>query len=461
MNFKNYPDYELEITNSYIELFNRIEKFGDDIAFNDNGVEISYAKFTSDIKKVSAYFKSTREFYVINCANKYNYVLAYFSVVLSDNIACVQSYSNEVFTAFKGFNIKKVITDDVVSLALSEGEGKNGIKYDANINDICTVLCSSGTTNNPKAVALSQYIMLHDLMCGMQKFLYYDKGRFVNILPYSHAFGICCDLCGPLHSRSTICFAYSPMDFLSKLPTFNPTTLNITPALIKVIAMQIALVGKKEAIVGSSLKKVLSGGAGTPVSLCEKMAEYGIGVYGCYGLSEGGPCVAVNRDNYNKYGSAGVMLNCCTPTFEETGEIVLHGDNIMLGYLNEDGTLTNPANKTFYTGDVGYLDDDGFIYIEGRIDDTIVFDDGTKLMPNALEGEINKIDGVNESVVYYKNSKLHAEVVVLKEEYISAVKSVLQKNSFLGCRLNVVNVSIEPLKKNALGKVSRKDYLKV
>ena len=224
--------------------------------------------------------------------------------------------------------------------------------------------------------------------------------------------------------------------------------------------MQIALTGKKEAVVGTSLKKILSGGAGTPVSLCEEMSKHGIGVYGCYGLSEGGPCVATNRDNYNKYGSAGVMLNCCTAEFTENKEIVLKGDNIMLGYLNEDGTLTNPANGVFYTGDVGYMDEDGFIYIEGRIDDTIVFDDGTKLMPNAIEGEINKISGVNESIVYYRNGKLYAEVVVLKEEFIVPIKQTLQKTAFLGYRLGVINVGIEPLKKNALGKISRKLYVK-
>ena len=397
----NYPDYELDMTNSFIELFNRIENFGDNVAFNDNGVEITYNKFVSDVKSATAYFTNTREFYVINCANKYNYVVGYFAVVLSDNIACVQAYSNEVFTGFKGFAIKDIITDDIVSKIVTDGNGKNGIKYDLNVKDICTVLCSSGTTATPKAVALSQYGMMFDLMNGMQKFLYYEKGRFVNILPYSHAFGIVCDLCGPLHSCSTICFAYSPVDFLTKLPTFNPTTLNITPALIKVIAMQISLTGKKEAIVGNSLKKILSGGAGTPVELCQKMQEYGIGVYGCYGLSEGGPCVATNRDDYNKYGSAGVMLNCCGIKFEENGEIVISGENIMLGYLNADGTLTNRANGVFHTGDVGYIDDEGFLFIEGRIDDTIVFDDGTKLMPNALEGEINKVPGVNECLVLY------------------------------------------------------------
>jgi long-chain acyl-CoA synthetase len=190
------------------------------------------------------------------------------------------------------------------------------------------------------------------------------------------------------------------------------------------------------------------------------MSGYGIEVFGCYGLSECGPCVSVNRDENNKYGSAGVMLNCNTATIEENGEIVIKGDNVMLGYLNADGTLTNRANGVFRTGDAGYFDEDGFIYIEGRLDDTIVFDHGNMLMPNSIEAEINKVPGVSESIVFYKNEKLCAVVTVYKEEFIEPVTKTLRENAYLGYRLGVVTVSIDPLKKNALGKLSRKEYLK-
>ena len=456
----NYADYEIIKLHSCLDLYNRIESFGDYIAFNDNGVEISYSKFTSDIKKVSASFNKKGKFVIINCENKYNYVLSYFSVILSGNIACVQPYSTEIYAPFKGFEIYAIVNDDFVTTALTENEGKNGIDYTPDKYAMCTVLCSSGTTATPKAVALSQYNMMTDLVAGMEKFEYAFNGRFVNILPYSHAFGLCCDLFGPLYSCSTICFAYSTIDFFGKLTTFNPTALNIIPALVKAMAMQIKAFGNKEKVVGTSLKKILSGGAGTPKELCETMSLYGIQTYGCYGLSECGPCVAVNRDNYYKYGSAGGLLNCNTAKIKETGEIAITGCNIMLGYLNSDGTLNKVTDATFHTGDIGYIDNDGFIYISGRIDDTIVFLDGTKLMPTAIEEEINKISGVNESIVYYKNEKLCAYVCVYNEQVSEVVKAEILKTTYLGYRVNSVTVGIDPVIKNAMGKINRKAYLK-
>lgn len=209
---------------------------------------------------------------------------------------------------------------------------------------------------------------------------------------------------------------------------------------------------------GSRLYKILSGGAGTSSSLCEKLAEYGIIVCGCYGLSECAPCVCVNRDEYNKFGSAGIPLNCNTVHIEQSGEIKIVGENVMLGYLDEYGKIENELRGEYTTGDIGYIDDDGFLYVQGRVDDVIVFPDGNKLMPQVIEAELNKINGITESIVYLSDNKLATQIVIANPNSSTEIENYVRRNTFNGYKLVKIKITTESLKRNATGKVNRREY---
>lgn len=209
-------------------------------------------------------------------------------------------------------------------------------------------------------------------------------------------------------------------------------------------------------VVGNSLTKILSGGAGTPSALCENMRDNGIEIYGCYGLTECAPCVSVNRDNANKYGSASVLLNCNIISINENGEISIRGTNVMKGYLDEHGKCLSLLNNTFETGDIGYLDEEGYLFIIGRCDDMIVFANGTKLMPTTIEAQINLIPGVLESVVYKKDDKLYGQIAVADEALIDAIRTSILNACYGDFRLSNVMCLTESLPKNAMGKINRK-----
>jgi len=450
----SYPDYSVEKIESFYDLFRRIEKFGSYTAFINRDSEISYGRFCEDIRRTISSFQNQRNFVLLNCKDKYNFVVAFFAIILSDNIACLQPADKDLLPCYEKFNFSHTVDDCFVTRAIS---GEIVEKFPiTDKGNICTVLCSSGTTATPKAVALSQYNIISDLIAGMEKYEFQENGRYVNILPYSHSFGIVCDLLGPLYSCSTIAFSYSPTEFFSLLPTVNPTALNIIPALVDVFAKQMSMVPHKELIVGRSLTKILSGGAGTPAALCTIMHEYGIEIYGCYGLTECAPCVSVNRDQANKYGSAGVSLNCNTVTVKENGAISICGTNVMKGYLDEFGNCISVDDNTFDSGDIGYFDEDGYLYIVGRQDDMIVFSNGTKLMPSTVEAKINSVPEVVESLVYAKGDKLYAQVIVQKKEIIDEVRKALLSNTFDVHKLYDVNCTTEPLIRNAMGKIDRK-----
>lgn len=453
----SYPDYKVEKIKSFYDLIIRLEGFGDNIAFVNHDDKITYAQFINDIKKTASTFEEKRRLVLLNCADKYCFVVAYFAIILSDNIACLQPMGLDLLPCYEKFDFLCCVDDKYVIKTFNEPALQNFLP--TNNEDLCTVLCSSGTTATPKAVGLSQYNIISDLVAGMEKYEFKANGRYVNILPYSHSFGIVCDLLGPLYSCSTIAFAYNPVEFFSLLQSFNPTALNIIPALVDVLAKQISVAPQKEMVVGNALTKILSGGAGTPTSLCEKMKENGIEIFGCYGLTECAPCVSVNRDNANKYGSAGVLLNCNRIKLKENGEISITGTNVMKGYLDDFGACLPLVNNTFETGDIGYFDEDGYLYIVGRSDDIIVFSNGTKLMPTTIEAQINLLPGVVESLVYMSNDNLYGQVTVSDDKNINSIRQVILNTCYGDYRLNDVTCSIEPLPKNAMGKVCRKYIL--
>ncbi len=452
----NYPNYDIEPLSDFYELYQRMVKFdAESIVFVNKGKEISYSIFLSDIRKIMTSFQLKRKYVLVNCSDKYNFIVSYFAIVLSDNVACLQAYSDDIAVCYKGFDFEYVANDQFVETALNNKEcNVNQVNKD----NICTVLCSSGTTATPKAVALSQNNIISNLVAGMQKYYFDMNGRYINILPYSHAFGIVCDLLGPLYSCSTVYFAYSVAEFFAYLPTFNPTALNITPAIVAVLAKQLSVSENKNKVVGNSLRKIMSGGAGTPATVCEVMKKHDIIVCGCYGLSECSPCVSINRENYNKFGSAGVSLDCNEIIIKETGEISICGSNVMKGYLDQQGNCIPTTNNTFDTGDVGYIDSDGFLYVTGRLDDMIVFSNGNKIMPTVIENIINSFDGVQESVVYKKNDELLCNVTVQNEDVVQVLKNSIYNTDFCGYRIMQVICSLEPLAKNALGKLDRKKY---
>ena len=212
------------------------------------------------------------------------------------------------------------------------------------------------------------------------------------------------------------------------------------------------------AVTGGALRKMLVGGAGMPARLADGLRAFGVAAFGCYGLSECAPCVSVNRDVLpaakggrgawdsgvdhalaegdgrdigsghapgtsgetcgctgrarpvpaeppvfpaNRDGSAGLPLGCNEVCVASDGEILVRGENVMLGYLGRPD-LTERALRDgwLHTGDLGRLDPDGFLWVDGRKDNLIALSDGTLASPEAWERALCALPGVRQAFVY-------------------------------------------------------------
>jgi Long-chain acyl-CoA synthetases (AMP-forming) len=220
---------------------------------------------------------------------------------------------------------------------------------------------------------------------------------------------------------------------------------------------------------GGNLKYFISGGAKLDPNIAHDLYMLGFDVLEGYGLTETSPIVSFNVPGSIKIGSVGKPIPGVEVKIAEDGEVLVKGKNVMKGYWQRPD-LTNEAIKDgwFYTGDIGYLDEDGYLYIIGRKKELIVLENGKKVIPEEIENLIlSKSDIVKEVAVIEQNGHLHAIIVpnfeLVKEKGILNLREyitweVIDKvNRELPSYKNITDFSIreEELPKTRLGKIKR------
>ena len=163
---------------------------------------------------------------------------------------------------------------------------------------------------------------------------------------------------------------------------------------------------------GGKLELIICGGAYLDQEIIDTFDSLGITVLNGYGITECSPLISCNRNKYRKKGSVGVPIlgsevKIKDPDENGEGEICVKGPHVMLGYYrNPEATKEVFDDDGFFkTGDYGRLDDDGWLYITGRLKNLIVLSNGKNVYPEEIEAEIAKVFGVNECVVYASESR--------------------------------------------------------
>lgn len=434
-----YPLYDAPRFASFAELVAHIEAaWGPAIAFEPAGGQaISYHAFAKRIARMQENMRKTDEgrFVEVRDADPVQFAARYLAVVSSGRCAVLCRLAEE----------QKVQLADV-----SE--------------NVCTLATSSGTSGDPKVVMLTEAGLLADLTAGLELYEFARGGRYAKLLPYTHAFGLVCDLLAPLVTGGTIAVPHASATFVAELPHMAPTALNLPPRAAAMLAGLLDAGTYKL----PSLCKILCGGAGLATGVTQRMRVHGIEAFGCYGLTECSPCVSVNRDGWHKDGSCGVALRCNEMRAGERDEVLVRGANVMAGYLERPELTASriDGDGWLHTGDVGHIDKDGFLFVDGRLDDVIVLADGTMVAPEVLERTLGANLTIAQALVYGMPNKRSGQValackLVLREGMDDAGKRAaidfarsIQTPD--GARIEHVEVSCEPLPLSPAGKLLRR-----
>lgn len=345
------------------------------------------------------------------------------------------------------------------SLLLNGDNKYDNVKVDNKKMSI--MLFTSGTTSISKAVALSQSNICEDIYALAQMTDIRKEDTFLSFLPLHHTFESTCTFLYGSYSGITIAFCDGIKYVQKNLAEFKVTGFVCVPLMLEIMykkikkgieeqgkAKLVATMSKisngllrigidirrkvfKQILdnLGGKLRILIAGGAAMSKEAIQGFLDLGINLLQGYGLTETSPVVAGENDKCKRCGSVGfplpgINVKIDNPNSEGIGEIAVQAPTVMLEYVdNPEATKEVLKDDWFYTGDLGYFDKDGFLFITGRKKDVIVLKNGKNIFPEELEMLINKLPYVSESIVFGRpledgDYKICAKIVY-NQDYVS------------------------------------------
>jgi long-chain acyl-CoA synthetase len=340
-------------------------------------------------------------------------------------------------------------------------------------SDMAGLIYTSGTTGNPKGVMLSHANIASNINALVEIFPLDTDDRSASFLPWAHSFGQTVEL------HTLIFFGASTGITSAKtltrdMPEIKPTLLVSVPTVFNKVydglqkmmeaeggikqtmfnaaisnalkREQLAKQGKRSRWIdlqndlfdklvfskvrdafGGRLKYAFSGGAAISTDVAEFISAVGITVFEGYGLTETSPIATCNIRTARRIGSVGraipevsIEIDTDITGDPEIGEIVVHGPNVMMGYYNlpEANEEVFTPNGGFRTGDLGHLDDDGYLFIRGRIKEQYKLENGKYVVPSPIEEQLQLSGFITQVMVYGEQRPYNVAVVVPDVEYL-------------------------------------------
>ncbi len=443
---------------------------------------VTYKHFYQDVNALETFLSSqglrNRKIALLG-ENSYEWILSYFAVVVSSNIIVPldKELSSEEISGLLAHSDAEVLIysctyGDIAEAMLRRGlvskifniadfssfikDGNEWIHSEddavgddkTNEESVCSIIFTSGTTGKPKGVMLSQKGLMTDAVNSCRN-VYFD-GASLLTLPLHHTFAFTAGVLIMLIYGCPVCISKSLRTFQADLRTFKPRHMFLVPLFVenlyKTIWKTAREQGKEKQLkriirfsnltrkcgldlrrklfhsileqFGGDLELVVSGGAPITQKYMDGLSDIGIQVLNGYGITECSPVIAVNRNRYFRRNSVGLPIKCCKVKIID-GEICAKGPNIMIGYYNDEAATRQALeNGWFRTGDLGHIDQDGFLYITGRRKNLIILSNGENISPEELEDKIQGIAYVNEVIVYAESGNIVAEIFGENEDGI-------------------------------------------
>ena len=368
-------------------------------------------------------------------------------------------------------------------------EGDNSYyDYKIDVNKLASIVFTSGTTGKGKGVMLSQANIGLDMTLGMYNFDITRKT--LHVLPPHHTFGSTVNYVGHLSQGCEVYISSGLKHVSDEIREQQPTHLILVPAFLEVMNRKIWTTARKTgkegllkmmmkvsdalrkvgidlrkklfasvlSAFGGKLELVICGGAKLDEDIINTFDSLGITILNGYGITECAPLISANRNKYRKPGSVGTPILACrvkidNPDENGEGEICVKGPNVMLGYYNNPEATAEVFDKDgfFHTGDYGKLDEEGWIYITGRKKNLIILSNGKNVYPEEIEADLQKVEGVNEVVVYAGESRVQKDKITIVAEIFPDAdllkdKGITDMQKYFEDQVKTLNAKMPPYK---------------
>lgn len=260
-------------------------------------------------------------------------------------------------------------------------------------DDLATIMYTSGTTGNPKGVMLTHNNLLSNATAVNEMAPRRADGVLLSWLPYSHIYARTVDHYLSLVSGTVLCLAESAETLVENLAEIQPTCISCVPRFYEKVLSAVASddaekTGKRlRAIFGPRIEWLNSGGAPLPLAVAQAYHAAGLVLLQGYGLTESAPVISFNCPEKYKLASVGLPIPGVEVAISSEGEVLTRGPHVMAGYWNNPAATAEAIRDGWlHTGDLGQIDDEGFLSITGRKKELLVLSNGKKVVPSFIEG---------------------------------------------------------------------------
>ena len=355
-------------------------------------------------------------------------------------------------------NSEEEINEKDVGIEYIIEEGKNliriGDKYYKNVKinpeEFKLLIFTSGTTSQSKGVMICNRNLAENINAVSAYVKLTEKDRFFSVLPLHHTYESSIGFLIPMAVGASIAVCEGLKYIVPNLKETKPTAMLAVPLLIENLYKKInenIKKSKKDKIVksmihvtnalkgvnvdikrkvfseiydnlGGNIKYIVSAAAPIDAKIGRWLQDIGITFLQGYGLTETSPIAALTPEFDPKVGSAGKAVICAElkidhPNDNGEGEVLIKSKTLMLGYYeNEEATKEAIEDEWFHSGDVGYLDEEGFLYITGRSKNVIVTQNGKNIYPEEIELLLGNVEEIKECMVYGKEVDGEKELII-------------------------------------------------
>ena len=454
-------------------------------------VEKKYCEYAQDIRRMTAYLKAEvpdikGRRIVLLSRNCYEFCVASFGIILAGGVLVTlnQKKTWEELEYELGLVEPALILNDGIDYGCraeleaaygpklrpmdcyketAPGELTNCVGHD----DLMMLMFTSGTTGRSKGVMLSERNMCASLHTYSEVAENWITNRLPagQKLPLSHMtllplFHMACFVCVMSYPPAgwTLNLCSDIRDFYRDLGLMHSDVMASAPMLVETIYndMKRGRVGRL-----NGLWDLCCSSAALDPKMLLELAQNGFVVNQCYGMTETFGDGILNFTQVEKHMSAvGKPDDHVQYKLDETGEICIKGDCVMLGYYKDPEATAEviDADGWFHTGDLARMDEEGFYYITGRKKNLIILASGENVSPEELEKKLALCPAITECIVKEKGQKICAVIYCPedKQEEVRAFVTEVNRSLPLYKRISAVEFTVEPLPRNALGKLLRK-----